>query len=215
MANIEIRKYSNRDEKEVMNICYRTGYMGEDLTFLNLFNDTKLFAQLFCLYYIRYEPDNCFVAALDNKILGYIIGTSDTKKQRMRFALLMPCIILFRSLFYTWWKYPESFKALVYFISNGDLSNKPDNLNKNYPAHLHINILPEYQHLGVGSLLLQAFEGEMIKKNVRGIHIRTSNKNIKAIPFYMKKEYSIIYAKEERVWKGIDDYKSLIFGKKV
>ncbi|MEA4962352.1 GNAT family N-acetyltransferase [Lutispora sp.] len=215
MANIEIRRYSSRDKKRIIDICYKTGYMGEDLTPLNLFNDRNLFAQLFCLYYLRYEADNCFVAALNDEAVGYIIGATNTKRQRICFALLAAAPILLRSLFYTSWKYPESFKAFMHFVSNGDLSSEPEKLNANYPAHLHINILPEYQHLGIGSSLLKAFEKEMAKKNIRGIHLKTSNKNGKAIPFYIKNGYSIIYEKEERVWKGVNDYKGLIFGKKL
>jgi len=101
-----IRRYIKEDEDEIINICYDTGFFGENLKNVNIFNDKKLFGYLFCIYYLRYEIENCFVAedVLNNKLIGYIIGTMNTKNQEKLFMIRMFWRICIRVLTYTWWK---------------------------------------------------------------------------------------------------------------
>lgn len=76
-----------------------------------------------------------------------------------------------------------------------------------------MNILPEYQKRGIGSMLIHKFKEYMNDKEISGIHIWTSNRNIKAVPFYSKQGYEVIYEKESSIWKEIEGYKDVIFGK--
>lgn len=217
MSKIIIRPCKNDDEDGILEVCYKTGYMGEDLNNRGIFNDVKLFGYLFCLYYIRYEKKNCFVAVdsnRGNKIVGYIIGTLNSKRQEKLFKKKMIYKIVLRLLLHTSWKYPESLKQILFFIKSLDLKNEPKNLYKEYPSHLHINILPEYQHKGIGTMLMDKFETHVRENNIVGIHLRTSNKNIKALPFYKRKGYNIVYQKDCEVWKDVKEYKNLILGKK-
>ncbi|MGE5632854.1 MAG: N-acetyltransferase family protein [Caulobacteraceae bacterium] len=171
MSSIEIRQCRRDDNKSIADICYKTGYMGEDLSGLNAFNDRVLFSYFFSDYYPLYESMHSFVAVdkdKENLVVGYIIGTDNSVRQ-------------------------------VY---------------KDYPAHLHINILQEYQHSGIGSALINSFEKHMKAIGVRGIHLTTSNKNYKAISFYESKGYHLAFHGSAKVWK-VKDYKSLIYVKKL
>ena len=216
MCEITIRSFKNSDIQGILKICYRTGYMGESLHNRDIFNDVKLFGYLFCIYYPYYEPDNVFLAVDQNdKIVGYIMGTDNSKKQEDMFKRKMVLKIAIRALLYTSWKYRESFKALMFFIKNLSLKSQPKNLYKEYPAHLHMNVLPEYQHMGIGSKLINVFEKHIKEKGVQGIHLRTSNNNIKALPFYEKKGYVIMHKDNNKVWKGVENYENLILGKKL
>lgn len=215
--SITIRPCHKNDEADIVNVCYRTGFMGEDLTGSGRFNDVKLFGYLFCLYYPRYEPQNCFVAEDDSshRVIGYILGTSNTSKQRIAFVLRMGGRIAFRLLFCTIWRYPESFAAVMHIVRNADLRTETKDFDQTFPAHLHINILPDYQRFGLGKRLLSAFETEMTARAVSSIHLRTSNKNYKAFPFYLKNDYVIIHRGKGSVWAGVPDYQHIIFGKKL
>lgn len=218
MSKIKIRKCTDKDKNEILNICYKTGYMGDDLTGRNTFNDKTLFGYLFCDYYSQYEPEHCFVAfdtENNNKIVGYLLGTLDTDLQQKRFILKMGWKIFLRMFSVTFWKHSESFRNVINFIKKLDMKDEPKNLCSNYPAHLHINILYEYQYFGIGSKLMTAFEEHAKKEHVKGIHLRTSNYNIKALPFYYKKGYSLLYEKEGSTWIGVEDYNNLIFGKEL
>lgn len=215
MSRIIIRQCIKDDKDEILNICYKTGFMGEDLTERNHFNDKILFGYLFCDYYPLYEPNNCFVAldSKNNKIVGYLLGTLNTSFQQKNFLLKMSGKIFTRIISTTIWKYPESFKNVVNFIKNLDIKDEPSDLYKSYPAHLHINILPQYQYFGIGSMLIDKFEDYIKQSNIKGIHLRTSNYNTKALPFYYKKGYKLIYQKEGSAWIGVNDYSNIILGK--
>ena len=55
---IIIRPYQSKDRQGVIEVLYRTGYMGEDAK--DYFDDKYLFGLLFGIYYLDYEPENCF-----------------------------------------------------------------------------------------------------------------------------------------------------------
>ena len=217
MSSIIVRPYDRKDKDEVLNICYKTGFIGDDLAKTGRFNDIKLFGFLFCLYYIRFESENCFVAEDENthRVIGYICGTENTIKQELAFSFKMGLKIAMRMLFYSSWRFPESFSAVMYFASHVDLRTGIKDFYKLYPAHLHINILPEYQKFGLGTKLLNKFENEMDRRGVKGIHLRTSNKNFKAYPFYLKNNYTVIFEGEGSAWKGITQFHNVIFAKKL
>ena len=63
--------------------------------------------------------------------------------------------------------------------------------------------------------MLTAFENKLIKNHVKGIHLRTSNKNYKALPFYTKNNYRIVSKKDSHAWSGIEGYESVIFVKEL
>lgn len=214
MIDISVRQCVKEDESAIVDICYRTGFMGEDLTGMDRFNDKILFGYLFCSYYIRYEPDKCFVVENGHgQIVGYVIGTDDTKRQMKLFAWKMLSKIFTRLLFHTLWAHRESIHELLSFIKTTSLKHQPKGLYKNYPAHLHINVLPGQQNSGLGSKLLNTFEEKMKHIGVTGIHLRTSNKNSKALPFYLKNGYKIVTEVSDIVWSGVSNYKSIIFVK--
>lgn len=217
MDKILIRKCEKEDQDAILNICYRTGYMGEEMKYTNKFNDVKLFGYLFCFYYVWYETENCFVAIDEesNKAVGYILGTLDSKKQERTFKIKMIYRIVGRLLFSTLWNHNESFSMVMHFIKSLDLKDEPKDLYEKYPAHLHINILPEYQHLGIGSKLIDIFESHVKNNKINGVHLRTSNKNIKAVPFYERKGYKVIYVNDSELWKGVSGLKNLIYVKKM
>ena len=217
MVNVLIRNCIKQDEIGILNICYHTGFLGEDLEDKDIFKDIKLFGYLFCIYYLHYEIENCFVAEdiTTNKIVGYIIGTMNTKKQRNLFLLRMGGRIFVRILTYTWWKYPETFKTILFFIKNAGPNSHTENLYDKFPAHFHINTSPQYQHMGIGSKLIKRFEKHAKENQIKGIHLETTNMNFKAIPFYSKNEYAIIYKNKSVLWEGINDSSSMIFCKKL
>jgi ribosomal protein S18 acetylase RimI-like enzyme len=216
MSETKVRKYVKTDLEDIIDICYHTGFMGEDLTGKGKFNDKKLFGYLFCFYYPCYEKDNCYVAVdSEEKIIGYIIGTTNSKKQLQRFILKMSARILYRLLFYTLWWHTESFRTVMHFLRSLFREHDPINLFSEYPAHLHINILPGHQGEGVGRRLLSQFENHMKDLKVPGIHLKTSNYNNKAITFYLKAGYNKYYENANSVWPGVLNYKSIIFTKKL
>ena len=189
--------------------------MGKDLEGTGRFDDKKLVTLVFCRYYLEQEPENCFVAVDEDsgKVMGYIIGTTDTVRQARRFVRRMYWRIALRMLLVTWWKYPESFRKILEWT--GDQSaDRELALADRYPAHLHINIYPDYQRSGAGTLLILTFEQWLKSRGVRGVHLVTSNHNEKALPFYRKHGYEILDEFDHALWDGVPSQKGIIFGKR-
>jgi len=217
---VHIRNYQARDRKGVINVCWHTGYMGESAA--GRFDDSYLFGLLFCLYYIDYEPENCFIA-IDEKtgqVIGYILSSIDSKKQEKQFRKKMIPKIALRAFLYTLWRHPRSFRVLWHFKKIWGNEPKIPNIETllaPYPAHIHIDILPEYHRQGIGTQLLEIFEKHLKDHNIKGFHLGTSEQNTKAIQFYQKLNFSVIYEGPSGygMWPDTPEIKSLIFAKEV
>lgn len=209
---VHIRECRKSDQNGIMEVCFRTGYMGEDAT--GHFRDKKLFGYLFCLYYPRYEPETCFVAEDKGRIVGYILGSPNTPRQERLFLAKMGWRILLRTFCVTFWSYHQDFKTVVHVLRLPHAPG-PKDLSSNYPAHLHIDIFAAYQHQGIGTQLMQRFEALMRKLKVRGIHLGTSEGNTKAIPFYKKHGYRIIHTDPLGMWHDAPEKRGLTFAKKL
>jgi len=217
-SDVIIRKCKRSDWKGIMDVCYLTGYMGEDAQ--GHFGDKFLFGLLFSIYYPWFEWWNCFVAVHNNKVIGYILGSLDSNIQHKMFIAKIGPLILARLALVSWWRYPNTLKILVHLIkqfpqalNNNAISDSDINLS--YPAHLHIDILAPYQHQGIGSKLISLYENHVKSHNVPGIHLDTSNKNFKAIPFYFKHGYKIIRKLNSSLWPDSPNTIQLTFAKKL
>lgn len=210
-----VRLLEPADEPAIVEICYRTGYMGEDLTGSGRFNDRRLFGLLFALYYVRYESKTCFVSIENGTgdVAGYILGAADSMLQQRRFSLLMIWRIAARALLCSSWRYPESFKTLLHFNRTQRRMPPLRDIFEDYPAHLHINIAPEYQKQGMGSALIERFEKAMCASGARGVHLITSARNTKALPFYKRHGYAVIRELSPGLWPDAPEVKGLVFAK--
>ncbi len=212
-----IRPIQISDEPAVVDICYRTGYMGEDLTGSGRFNDKWLFGLLFALYYVRYEMKTCFVS-MDSRtgaVLGYILGAADSALQEKRFSLLMIWRIAARALLYSSWRHPESFRTLLHFNRVQRTMPPLHDLYKDFPAHLHINMAPGYQGRGMGSALIERFEESMRSRGACGVHLVTSERNTRALSFYERHGYSVIRELSPGLWPDAPGVRGLVHAKRL
>jgi ribosomal protein S18 acetylase RimI-like enzyme len=215
-VNIIFRRCTKNDIKGISEILFQTGFMGEDLTLKGCFRDKKLFALVNTEGYVRFETENGFIAQDTDtgNILGYIIGTDSTLRYEKKFASRMYFRVFLRLFSVTWWRYTESFKMIFYWFFTYE-TKSIEHLYKEYPAHLHINIMPGYQRMGIGKKLIDMFLENMVSKGVVGVHLGTSNYNLKALPFYKKNGFNVIFERANQFWPGIDGQVSMIFGKKL
>ncbi len=185
------------------------------------FKDPYLFGLLFCLYYVDYEPENCFIAVENHQqAVGYILGSLDSEDQDQAFRKLILPKIIRRLFFSTIWRHPSTFKTVLHFrkiFSNSPPVPNERDIQKMYPAHLHIDILDFYQRRGTGSKLLKKFENHLCEHNIEGVHLGTSSYNKKAIQFYYKHGFELLYQSPEGfgMWPNAPKARALIFGKKL
>ncbi len=221
MKYIITRKCNKNDKNNIINICFHTGYMGEDAR--SHFHDKKLFGLLFCSYYPKFESHNSFIAVTKEngkeKVIGYVLCSLDTKEQEIKYKKRFQWKILVRLVLITSWKYFHDFKLVLSFISRM-LRYKGRNggeiaMHDQYPAHLHVDVMEEYQNKGIGTQLIKRLEEHLKKKKIAGICLGTSERNYKSIPFYKKHGYRLLKVSSGLAfWPGTDNVKSLYFGKK-
>lgn len=212
-----VRSYKKTDRENVFHVCYKTGYFGEDAS--PHFGDEFLFGLIFASYYIDYEKENCYVADDSGIAVGYIIGTADTVSQQAEFNQLVIPKVLKRMFPHTLISNPRD---VIFLLGLRGLKKYEEELYagdllEKYPAHLHINLLPEYQRGGLGGILIEAFEEKMREATARGIHLVTTDENRKAVEFYRKHGYEIIRALPNILWerKSKPNTKALVFAKKI
>ncbi|NLL56428.1 MAG: GNAT family N-acetyltransferase [Clostridiales bacterium] len=165
---MEIRKYQDKDKNNLRKICIETAppqknEKGEKLLTL-LYND----------YYTEQEKDNCFVLVdQDDNAVGYIICAQDFDSYKKVFVeKYLPKV---RKLSFA--------KYLEKLIS---LNTYEKWLAKDYPSHLHIDILPGFTGKGSGSMLIETLFEHLKAKGVKGIMLGVGYKNKRAIKFYKK-----------------------------
>ncbi len=169
-----IRPYKETDREAVHDACLYCD--GPD----NYSDSTKnfLFAT-YCDYYIEKEPFNCFVAADENdKAVGYIICAEDFDK----------FIKIFREEYFT--RIPEEDTSCRYYASMSTVTQ--EKFKKDYPAHLHIDILHNYHRMGLGGRLMDTLISHLKQKGIRGVVLEVNAKNEKGINFYNKYGFELL-----------------------
>lgn len=181
-----VRPYHSSDLSQLYRICLMTGDSGVDAT--PLYNDPNLLGHFYAAPYAVLEPDLCFVLTNSGTPVGYILGTADSQNFQQRtetewFSVLRERYAL---------PLPENPKdaALVRLIQQG--YRPPENLD-GYPAHLHIDLLPEAQGQGWGGKLMDVFLEALRAKNAPGVHLGVGKRNAGAIGFYERVGFSELF----------------------
>ena len=55
---------------------------------------------------------------------------------------------------------------------------------REYPAHLHIDLLPDVQRAGYGRRLMETFSAAAARAGAAGVHVCVVAENVQAIGFY-------------------------------
>ncbi|MBN1300774.1 MAG: GNAT family N-acetyltransferase [Melioribacteraceae bacterium] len=193
---LEIRNFHPTDINMLYKICLQTGNSGKDAT--ALFKDPDLLGHYYMAPYVNYQPELCFVVASNDKPFGYIIGVSDSEK------FSEWCEINWFPVLRN--KYPigvisdSSFDAkIIGKIHEGYIVREE---YRAYPAHLHIDLLPETQGQGMGRKLIEIFTCKLKELEVTALHLEVGKKNEGAIKFYEKVGFSIIKEYEYSIGFG-------------
>jgi ribosomal protein S18 acetylase RimI-like enzyme len=180
MDEIAIRPAVAEDRPSLYEICRLTGDAGTDAS--GLYDDPDLLGTVWVGPYLVLEPDLAFVAVDAAGVAGYVLGAADTA------AFEAACEE-------RWWpdlrrRYPEP-------PASGDLTPDeelhkwihhppptPDSVLAEYPAHLHIDLLPRLQGRGVGRRLVNTLLDVLRRSGVPGVHLGVDAANTRAIGFY-------------------------------
>lgn len=176
-----IRAARKSDTNAVNSICLRTGNAGKDAT--SLYQDPDLIGLIYAAPYLFGDDALCLVAEDEEGVLGYVAGATDSRSFEHHLEM-------------NWW--PELRKR--YAEPQGDPARwTPDDKRINfihhprpvpgdivlaYPAHIHMNLLPQAQGRGIGSQLLASWVASATEKGVRAVHAGVSAANQAGLNFW-------------------------------
>lgn len=175
----EIRPYRASDRDDIYEICLLTGRSGADAT--GWLDNDDLLPDIYALPYVDLAPETAFVVDVDGRARGYILGVADTAAfvERLR-AEWLPGFIR---------KYPPSDAdtPTARFVRDG---SKPERMLipelDEFPAHLHIDLLPELQGQGFGRMLVRTLVSELTSRGVPGVWLEYGADNVNAGAFYRR-----------------------------
>ncbi|MGP3534663.1 GNAT family N-acetyltransferase [Microbacterium sp. RD1] len=178
---MRMRPYRPGDERALAEVCLRTADAGGDAT--GVLDDDGLWAEIFVLPYVARHPEFAFVVADDDdRVVGYLVATPDTRAFERWFRE-------------EWWprfaaRWPEPTGdrtrqdgILRYAYARGPGAEP---YGDEFPAHLHIDLLPEAQGRGWGRRLIDALIEALREAGVSGLHLVATADNTGALAFYRR-----------------------------
>lgn len=195
-----IRPFRSGDEPALSEICLRTADAGADAT--GVFDDDDLWGEVFVIPYVTRHPDLAFVVETDDgRVAGYVVGTDDTRAFEDWFAG-------------EWWPRfaqrwprptaPEGERTrqdgTVAYAYGRRAGAEP--FGDTYPAHLHIDLLPELQGQGFGRRLIETLVDALQARGATGLHLAADARNEGAIAFYPRLGFERIPSHEDVVAFG-------------
>jgi ribosomal protein S18 acetylase RimI-like enzyme len=72
-----------------------------------------------------------------------------------------------------------------------------------YPAHLHIDLLPEHQGAGHGRALIDTFRAAAAGAGAPALHVGVAPRNRRALAFYDHLGFTLIADTEHVVYLGL------------
>jgi GNAT superfamily N-acetyltransferase len=195
-----IRRYRDSDHDAVYDICVRTADAGQDAR--GQYHTDDLMPDLFAAPYLFLEPDFAFVLAAPGSSAGASAsgasasGASASGDRAAGYVLGTPDTAAFARAYRDRWiprlagRYPvppqppvtpdEQMLALHY---------RPERMIwpglAQYPAHLHIDLLPPFQGAGHGRALMETFcAAAAAAAGAGGVHVSVLAANTPALGFY-------------------------------
>ncbi|WP_237154769.1 GNAT family N-acetyltransferase [Oryzibacter oryziterrae] len=175
---LAIRPARDADTDALYEICRRTADAGQDAT--DLMSDPRLAGDAWAVAYLKFAPDFAFVLTAGDAPIGYVLATDDSLAFGAR-------------LDRDWWpaarariegREPTSPMDAMAMGRIRHSEPTADWLVKDYPAHLHINVLPQAQASGWGRRMIETELDALRAAGVRGVHLGVHPSNTKAMGFY-------------------------------
>jgi ribosomal protein S18 acetylase RimI-like enzyme len=176
-----IRSYRPADLDAVYDICVRTGDDGDDAR--GQYSADTLLGDVYAAPYVVLEPEHAHI--LDDgsgAAVGYILGTADTERFVRRFRdEWLPAVA---------GRYGDDPRDGWLIKNLHQPESMWDPALADYPAHLHIDLLPEWQGKGLGRGLMTAFLAGLRAAGVPRVHLSMAPRNTAARAFYDRLGFS-------------------------
>jgi GNAT superfamily N-acetyltransferase len=172
-------------------VSLATGFAGSDAT--HIYEDGMLMGHIYSAPYACLEPHLALVLEDDVGVGGFAVGAIDTESWEARLER-------------EWWPalrmlYPDPGGAPSDWTADQKRwamihhpERTPTNISREYPAHLHLNLLPRLQHQGLGAMLLHAWLELARNRRAPAIHVGVNCANVRALQFWARHAFQPVTA---------------------
>ena len=193
-----VRKFQEEDRAGLYHVCLATGDSGADA--FHLYNQKEMLGEIYVGPYLSFQPDLSFTLVQEGAS-GYALAALDTRS--------------FESMLSKkWWpliqeKYsnlsPENFnereKNLFSYIQNPPL--RPEAIVRDYPSHLHIDLLETAQGRGIGKAMMNLLLDTLREQGSKGVHLGMGAQNSRAFTFYTKLGFTLLDKNDDEWTMGL------------
>ncbi len=183
---------SPSDWEAIREICCETGRAGEPIEA----SRREFFAELWiapyqerCARWAYVAEDETGAPGGKPRIAGYLTGCADTVGLRRNrwLGMTVPLLIQIALGRYEWNSDVKRFLKRTFGLERSPESlfdgRFLDRLERDYPAHLHVNLRKPYRSSGLGAKLVDQFCADLVDGGVGGVHLFCGQGPLK---FYLK-----------------------------
>lgn len=198
MPDITIRPFQHPDQSALLDIASETAYFGAPVeAFLE---DRRLFEDAMFRFYVEYEPEHAWVACEGETVVGFLAGCTDSRNRSRIFPRRILPRIVGKALRGQYHLGPLTLRYAAAAFT-GSLHGEFAHVDfDQYPAHLHINLLPASRGKGVGSRLIAAYIEQLRKLSIPGVHLFTTSFNQAAVHLYRRCGFQLLDSRPTHVW---------------
>lgn len=178
-------------------VCLGTGDSGADGR--ALFTLMDIVSDVFVAPYFEFCREYAWVLENDEgNVCGYVLGCADTNAFEL-------------NLHETWWPRMREKYAGISGVTDRDRSYlnfiahpvpAPESVVAQFPAHGHIDLLPEAQGAGWGKQMMTVMMNALRDAGASGMYLDVSVDNARALKFYSTLGFSEIQRTDESCYLG-------------
>jgi len=172
-----IRPYGPADFDAVSRVCLLTAASGEDATGRHI--SDELMPDIFARPYVLFEPEWAFVVD-EGSVNGYILCAPDTRAFVSRYRDEWLAVLAAR---YEHVDPPVTHDEVIRHLGFWPERMLIPEVDE-YPAHLHIDLLPSLQGRGYGRRLIETLTDALRGAGIHGLHLSMDPANTRARAFY-------------------------------
>lgn len=187
MTDVEIRTFADADADRA-GLLELFARAGDGVPGSAVWGHEESLAAVYLTPYMDHEPESLFVAVVDGELAGYLAGSlgsaapnpvpseAERTVQAMRtyrlFFRLRPAAFFLRAMLDT------ATAAVRREPTPGELDDP------RWPAHLHIDLVPEARGRGAGAALMNAWFDRLRATGTPGCYLQTLVENTRAVRFF-------------------------------
>ena len=193
-----VRKFQEADRSALYHVCLATGDSGASA--LHLYNEKDMLGEIYVGPYLSFQPELSLTLIQDG-VSGYALAALDTRSFEDTLSKQWWPVILEKYSNRSPENFTEREKSLFGYIQNPPL--RPEEIVKDYPSHLHIDLLEKAQGRGIGKAMMQQIFQTLSEQGSKGVHLGMGAQNARAFTFYTKLGFTLLDKNDDEWTMGL------------